>query len=129
MNFLDGINRVLTFINDNWTAILVMAGLLIGLYKKIKDYVGKSTEEKIDIAKQQIRLAMLKLITDAEIDFENWNGAGSIKRSQVIQKIYSDYPILAKISDQDELVNWIDAEINNALKTLRAIVSDNKETK
>ena len=123
---LDGIKRFLTFVNENWTAILVILGLAISLYRKIKDYLSKSTEEKIEIAKVQIKQGMLKRITEAEIDFENWNKAGEIKRSQVIEKIYTQYPILSKVADQDELIAWIDNEINNSLKTLRAIIADNK---
>ena len=80
MSILDGLNRFLTFINDNWTSILVLLCLAIGLYKKIEDYLSKSTEEKIEIAKVQIKQGMLKMITEAEIDFENWNKAGEIKR-------------------------------------------------
>lgn len=125
MNILDGLNRFLAFINDNWTAILVAVGLLVGIIQKVKSYVGKTNEEKIEIAKKQIQEAMLKMITDAELDFEDWNKAGSIKRSQVIQKIFNDYPILSKFADQEEIVAWIDEAINEALKTLRDIIAVN----
>lgn len=123
MIFLDGIKKFLTFINDNWTSILVIIGLIVALIKKIKDYAKKSTEEKIEIAKTHVREAILKMITDAEIDFEDWNKAGSIKRSQVIKQIFDEYPILSKAADQDALISWIDEEINNALKTLRDVIS------
>ena len=79
MNILNGVTVFLNFINDNWTSILVIVGLIIGLVKKIQDYMKKSTEEKIDIAKRRIQESMLKMITDAEIDFQSWNAAGSIK--------------------------------------------------
>ena len=129
MNILDGINQFLTFINNNWTSIMVLLGLIAGLYMKIKAYMAKSQEERIEIAKVQIRESMLKMITDAEIDFESWNEAGSIKRSQVIKQIYEQYPILSKIVDQESFIGWVDTEINNSLKTLRKIVSSNeKET-
>jgi len=129
MNILDGINQFLTFINNNWTSIMVLLGLIVGLYMKIKAYMAKSQEERIEIAKVQIRESMLKMITDAEIDFESWNEAGSIKRSQVIKQIYEQYPILSKIVDQESFIGWVDTEINNSLKTLRKIVSSNeKET-
>ena len=68
---------------------------------------------------------MLKLITDAEVDYEEWNKAGSIKRSQVIGQIYKEYPILSKIVNQSELIEWIDNEINISLKTLREIIKQN----
>ena len=66
-----------------------------------------------------------KLITDAEIDYESWNKAGSIKRSQVIQKIFEKYPILTKVSNQTEIIEWIDETINISLKELCKIVAEN----
>lgn len=125
MVFLNGINKFLTFINNNWTSIVVLIGLLVGLYIKIKNFVSKSEEERIEFVKIQIKEGMLKMITDAEINFESWNKAGSIKRSQVIKQIYDQYPILSKIVDQEAFIQWVDTEINNSLKTLREIVNNN----
>ena len=71
---------------------------------------------------------MLKMITTAEIDFADWNEAGTIKRAQVIRDIYERYPILEKAVDQDEVIAWIDEEINNSLKTLRKIVKENTKS-
>ena len=127
MVFLNGINKFLTFINDNWTSIVVLIGLLVGLYIKIKNFVSKSEEERIEFVKIQIKEGMLKMITDAEINFESWNKAGSIKRSQVIKQIYDQYPILSKIVDQEAFIQWVDIEINNSLKTLREIVNNNEK--
>lgn len=125
MVFLNGINKFLTFIYNNWTSILVLIGLLMGLYVKIKNFVSKSEEERIEFVKIQIKEGMLKMITDAEINFESWNKAGSIKRSQVIKQIYDQYPILSKIVDQEAFIQWVDTEINDSLKTLREIVNNN----
>lgn len=125
---LKGIQNFLQFINNNWTAIIIVISLLIALYQKIKSFISKSNEEKIEQAKKQIKEICLKLVTDAEIDYENWNQAGSIKRAQVIQKIFTDYPILAKVTDQESLIKWIDDTINNALKELRKIVTENTNT-
>lgn len=124
---LKGLQNFLEIINNNWTTILVIAGLIIGLGQKVKSYIGKTDEEKIEIAKQQIRQTMLKMITDAETDYEAWNEAGSIKRSQVIKEIYEKYPILSRAINQEDMIAWIDEEINNSLKTLRKIVKSNKE--
>lgn len=125
---LKGIQNFLQFINNNWTTIIIIISLLIALYQKIKSFISKSNEEKIEQAKKQIKEICLKLVTDAEIDYENWNQAGSIKRAQVIQKIFIDYPILAKVTDQESLIKWIDDTINNALKELRKIVTENTNT-
>ena len=124
MNILTGLENFLRLINDNWTTILVIAGLIAGIYKKIQNYIGKSDEEKYQIAKEQISEIILHMITDAENDYAEWNKAGSIKRSQVIAQIYAKYPILAKMADQESVINFIDDEIDGALKNLRNIMDD-----
>lgn len=123
---LEGLQNFLQIINQNWTSILVIIGLLIGLWKKIESYLSKSDDEKILIAKQQIQQTMLKMITEAEISYTEWNKAGSIKRSQVIEEIFAKYPILSKITDQESIIDWIDEEIDNSLLTLREIVKENQ---
>lgn len=128
MDIMNGINSFLAFVNNNWTAIVVMVGLLIGVIKKIKDYSKKTDEEKITLAKLYIKQGLLKMITEAELDYEQWKNAGSIKRSQVVQEIYDRYPVLEKVADQQELLKWIDAEIDAALVILREIISSNAPT-
>lgn len=127
MNILTGINRFLNLINNNWTSIMVMIGLILGIYQKVRAYLAHSKEEKIAIAKAQIRQGLLSKITDAELDFARWNKAGSIKRSQVIEQLYEEYPILSKIADQDEFIAWVDNEINNSLNTLKDVIKNNDE--
>ena len=124
---LNGIKNFLQMINENWTTILVIIGLAIGLWKKIESYLGKSDAEKIAIAKKQVQEAMLKMITSAETDFADWEKAGSIKRSQVIKQVYADYPILSKVMDQDDLIKWIDVQIDSSLKTLREVIKENED--
>ena len=123
---LDGIKNFLLFLNDNWTSIAVILGLIAGLYQKIKTYIKQSDAQKIEAAKVRISAVVLKLISDAEVDYESWNEAGSIKRSQVIQRIFQDYPILSKAVNQEEVIAWIDDQINGSLKELRKIVAKNK---
>lgn len=126
---LTGIQNFLQFINDNWTAIIIIIALGLSIALKIKNLFTKGKNGQIEIAKAQIKQIILKLITDAEIDYNDWVKSGSIKRAQVIQKIYADYPILAKVTDQETLIAWIDAEINNSLKELRKIVAENAAEK
>lgn len=127
MDILNGIKNFLSLINDNWTTILVIIGLALALWKKIESYSKLSTDKKIEIAKKQISKNILKLITQAEKDYVEWEKAGSIKRSEVINEIYKEYPILAKVINQEELVKWIDEQIDNALPTLRDIIKQNEK--
>lgn len=122
---MEGLQKFLQLLNDNWTSILVCIGLVIGIVKKTQDYMSKSQDEKIEIAKKQIQTTILKMISDAEVDWQEWSRAGSIKRAQVIKQIYEEYPILSKVVDQKALTEWIDEQIDSALDTLREIVKTN----
>ena len=123
---MEGLQKFLQILNDNWTSILVCAGLIVGIVKKTQDYMSKSQEEKIELAKKQIQTTILKMISDAEVDWQEWSKAGSIKRFQVIKQIYDEYPILTKVVDQDALIKYIDEQIDGALDTLREIVKTNE---
>ena len=121
-----GVQKFLSFVYDNWTAILVCIGLIVGVVKKTIDFLNNSTKRKIEIVKDHLNEIILKKITDAEIDFIDWNKAGAIKRSQVIAEIYEEYPILSKAINQEDIIAYIDELINDALKTLRNIVKENE---
>lgn len=124
---MDGIKNFLQLLYSNWTGILVCAGLIVGIVQRTKVYFSKSKDERVEVAKTQIKETMLKLITKAEVDYEDWNKAGSIKRSQVIKEIFEEYPILLKVANQESLIQWIDDEIDNSLKTLREVIKNNSD--
>ena len=121
---MDSINNLLEWLNNNWSAIVIAAGLILALYEKIKSYLSKSTEEKIAIAKEQAHEIILKLVSEAETDYKDIEHAGAIKRSQVFSYIYEKFPILEKVISQDELTVWIDNQIDDALDTLRDILEE-----
>lgn len=123
MNILNGIINFFTFVVNNWTGIAVIIGLAIGIFQKAREYAGKTKEEKIAIAKRQIHEIALSLVTKAETDYTDWNKAGKIKRSEVITQIYDKYPVLKEVLNQEELVAYIDAEIDNALKNLEEVIA------
>lgn len=120
-----GLKNFLQFVYTNYVTILVCLGLIVGIIQKVKNYFSKTTEERVEIAKAQIKQTILRLITSAEIDFKDWNEAGKLKRAQTIQTIYQLYPIVSKVADQESMVAFIDEQIDEALKTLRKIVENN----
>lgn len=128
MNILDGIKNFLSFINDHWTEIIVIIGLALAVGRKIYSYFQKTDDEKIAIAKEQLSQIMLKLVTNAELDYSKWVEAGAVKRSEVISTIFQMFPILNRVTDQETLIAEIDEMIDNALKEMREIVSKNSET-
>lgn len=119
---LIGIKNFLELINQNWTLITVVIGLGILVFKKIKKFLSLSDQEKIDIALGQIRIKALKLVTDAECAYEDWIKAGSVKRSEVIGRIFEEYPILNKVTDQKTLIKTLDDIINEALVEMRKVI-------
>ena len=126
MNILNGIQNFLMLVNEHWTEIIVIIGMALALYKRVKGYLGKTNEEKIEIAKVQIKETVLRLVTDAEMDYKEWVKAGAVKRAQVVEEIFMMYPILAKVTNQKELVAWIDDIIDEALETMREIFAENE---
>ena len=122
---MTGLKNFLMFIYLHYVEIMVCIGLLIGIYHKIRSFLDKSQDEQITIAKKQIKEIMLKMVTEAEADYDEWNKAGSIKRSQVIEKIFELYPILSKTVDQQSIINWIDYQIDSSLETLAEVIKAN----
>lgn len=123
---LVGIKNFLNLINQNWTLITVIIGLGILVFKKVKNYLSLSEQEKIDLALEQIRITALKMVTDAEKEYDEWIKAGSIKRAEVIDKIFKDYPILSKVTDQKTLIETLDNIIDEALKEMRKVFETNE---
>ena len=128
-NMLYAIQNFLQLINDNWTVIIIIIGLVIAITQKAKAFFSKSDDEKIEIAKKQIQQTMLKLVTDAETDYLEWKNAGSVKRAQVIEKIFETYTILSKVTNQEELIKWIDEVIDESLETMRNVFEENQAIK
>ena len=124
---LVGIKNFLDLINQNWTLITIIIGLGIIVFKKIKSYLSMTTQEKIDFALEQIRVTALKMVTEAENDYKNWVKAGSIKRAEVIDKIFEKYPILSKVTNQKALIAKIDKIIDDALKEMRKVIEQNPQ--
>lgn len=127
MNILTGIKNFLNIINENWTTIIIIIGLAIGIVNRLRKYLQLTDEEKVAIAKAQLKEVVLKLVSEAECDYAEWKKAGSIKRSQVIDEIFEKYPVLSKVAEQNDVIAWIDEEIDNALITLRDVISENQE--
>lgn len=124
---LNGVYNFLTFVNNNWTMIFAIIVTALAIVNKAKVYFNKSKEEQIAIAKAQIKEIMLRLVTEAEKDYHEWLKAGEIKRAQVIDEVFAMYPILSKVTNQAEVIQWIDDAIDEALKTMRKIFEENEK--
>lgn len=122
---MEGIKNFLELINNNWTLIITIIGLILAIYRKIKDYLSKSEEEKKEIALTQIRQSMLELVVKAEKEYGE--KTGKLKRSKVFEEIYSKYPELKVIVSQEDLEKEIDKIIDENLDTLKKMLENNKD--
>ena len=119
---INGIRNFLELINNNWTTIMVVCGLCVSLYYKIMQFIKLSDDEKINQTKTVIKNVMLSLVSDAELNYSDWNKSGAIKRAEVINRIFTDYPILDKVTDKDKLISEIDGMLDESLKEMRNII-------
>lgn len=124
---MKGLQNFLFWLNENYVYLLVCIGLIVLLVNKVKAFLSKSDEDKIEYALSTIKEIMLKYVTEAEIEYTDMKGAGSIKRAQVINQMYQQFPILAKVADQQKVIEMIDAAIDEALPTLREIIKENNK--
>lgn len=125
---MNGIYNFLTFIDTYWTMIFAIIVTVIAIYKKAILFFGKSNQEKVEIAKVQIMEIMLRLVTEAECDYYEWIKSGAVKRAQVIDEIFTMYPILSRVTNQADIIKFIDDSIDEALKTMRKIFEENKKS-
>lgn len=119
---MEALKNTLNLLNENWSNIVIIIGLLTGLYAKVNSYLKKNKEERVEAAKKAVKENILKYISDAQIQWREFEDSGAIKRSQVISKVYADYPILKEYLNQEELIKYIDELIADGLKTVRDTV-------
>lgn len=136
---LNGVYNFLSFLNENWTMICSIVVMVLAIVKKTVEFFNKSKEEceaiaqaeiekQVEIAKAQINEVMLRLVTEAEKDYLQWMSAGDIKRSQVINEVFEMYPVLSQVTNQEEIIKFIDDAIKEALKKMRKIFEQNQQT-
>lgn len=126
---LNGVKNFLQLVNDNWTTIVVIIGLGIGVYRKVKNYMALSNDAKIELAWKSVSETMLSMVSDAESNYLAWKEAGAIKRAEVINRIFTEYPILELVTDRKEVLKRIDDMIDDALKEMRVIFEKNPYAK
>ena len=66
---LVSIQNFLEFIVEHWTSIFIIICLIVLIVTRIKAFFKKSKEERVEIAKAQLKEVILKWVSDAEIDY------------------------------------------------------------
>lgn len=124
---MKSIELFINFLLENWTFIITLLACGYLTFIKIKKWNSLSEEEKINTALTILREQMLSYVAEAEKSFGS--GTGTLKRSQVIKKVYEDYPILNNVIEQDQLILVLDKYIDESLVELRKLLEDNEEFK
>ena len=124
---MKGIINLLSFINENWTSITVIIGLILLLYVKLKKYLNLSREEKIKSALILVKNELPKLMSDAEIEWSGYKKSGEIKKSEVLGKIFEKYPELYDVINQDKIIDMIDKMIDEVKPTIDRIITSELE--
>lgn len=119
--------NLLTFLDENWTYIVIILSLVYGIYKRIMKIIQTSEKSKVDTTIMIVSNIILEKLATAEEDWINYKKTGTIKRSKVINEIYEQYPILKKYVDQEYIINKLDELIDEGLKTLEKTLQEIKE--
>lgn len=135
---MEGLKNLLELLNAQWPTISACIILIFALYTKAKklyiEWQEKTEKEKqaaIDLqianARSVLKDVILGFVSKAEIDwnYDSPEKFGVIKRSSVIEEIYSKYPILLQVADKEELLREIDLLIDEALVTVREKIRTN----
>ena len=110
--------RIIQFITDNWFFIVIAIGVAIYVYEEV---IQRSNKEKIIIAKHLVAVGIDALVAEAEIKFADYEKSGQFKRSYVIQIIFEKYPVLTKVVEQEQLLDWIDKLIEESVARLKMV--------
>ena len=68
-----------------------------------------------------------KYVADAQERWSDYESAGGIKNSQVMDIIYTKFPILSTCTDQETLNKRLNELIDDALTYVRTTVDPNKQ--
>lgn len=114
----------LNFFDHAWPFILIIFACIIRIYFEWKKFAPLTKTQKIEIALKAIQETMIKRVSWAEVEWQEFAKTGSIKRAQVIAEIYEEYPVLKEYMDQESLTKKIDELIDESLTEVRKVISD-----
>ena len=67
---------IFAFLDSAWSIFLVLLGIFIFLYNKITNYMKLTKEQKVEAALKVVKAELLKLMSDAEIEWQDFNKSG-----------------------------------------------------
>ena len=121
---MDGIKNLLSWLNNNWSFIIIIIGLGLFACRKITDFMKLSEEDQINQILIAVKGILLSKMAEAEIGWEDYKKSGDLKRSEVINEIYKEFPILKDICDQEKLIEIITSMIDDEMDNMNRIINE-----
>lgn len=118
------VNNVVNSLSNSLPTIIIVIAIIIGVVRMVIQYSKMTKEERVNTALKVIKEELLKLMSDAEIEWEDYKKSGELKKSQVLKEIYSQFPFLATYIDQDTLVNKLYELIDNEMENMNKIINN-----
>ena len=118
---MKGILSILNFINDNWASIIAVVGLIFAIAGKTIQFLKLTKEQRKAFITGQVEDMVLYLVAEAEALYGS--KTGEIKKSYVINKIFTAIPQLKDLISQEELTKVIDSAIEEALEKIKEIAT------
>lgn len=109
-------------------AIFILLAISIAIIN-IVHFSKLTREEQVEAILKVIKVEVIKLMADAELDWSHIEKAGEIKKAEVISKIYDKFPILSKYMNQEELLKRISNIIEKEKERMDRIINKDKESK
>lgn len=126
---MQGLQNTINFFIDNWSNIIILACLIYGIILRVKKFHKLSEEEKVDAALAIVSKQLLKWMSDAELQWSDIKKSGELKKSEVITKIYKEFPNLKEFVDQDKLLQTISDMIDENMEQLNKVLVEKLESK
>ena len=123
---MTGTKLVFHFLLDNWLDILIGLLIISIIIEDIRAIIKRMDTKKIVKTLEKISVSIASYVYDAEMKWAKKHilKAGTVKRAEVISKIYEKYPELSDYVNQELIINSIDELIDNALKGIENMHKD-----
>lgn len=128
---MQGLTNFISFIGDNYISIILVIAILLGTYKKVKDFFQQSKEDQLKQLYEQsdkvislIQEGILDMVTSAEKKYGS--KTGRIKKSAVYNMIVEKYPDIVTYLKENVLTeDYIDSCIEQGVNLMNEMIRSN----
>ena len=128
---MQGLTNFISFIGDNYISILLVIAIVLGTYKKVKEFFNQSKENQLKQLYEQsdkviglIHEGILDMVTSAEKKYGS--KTGRIKKSAVYNMIVEKYPDIVIYLKENVLTeDYIDSCIEQGVILMNDMIRSN----